>query len=296
MAELTEKQFELEGVVFGWGCDVDVHTGGFKPGRASLRSSRTENPNGDGVRFGIDRRGSSVWSWELFTNVDTEGDAYEAMSALADVWDADEIRLTPGAVVPLRYCLAGQVRRIYGRPTRFTDTPGQTAETGRIDIVADFEAIDQVVYDDALQSVSFDFTPPADLEAGIVAPFDVPVDTDAGASTTENSILVEGTRSTPIVLIFTGPISAGCEVHIGPHTVILVDEVLDGDPITIDARPWARSVTRQSGGGARVNGRVTRIRDLWLEPGEHVITIIGSDPTGNAELTVEWRNARRSPR
>lgn len=312
MAELTEKQFELKGVVFGWGCPVDVHSGGWNPGGKNVRNRDVEHPTRDGMRPGRDLAGSQTHAFSLFANQENEHDAWAAVEQLQYAWDADDERMTAGEVLALRYNIAGQTRRVYGRPRRWTPSSTETGVTGRIDIEADFVTVDQIVYEDELQSETFPIAPPTDVTAGMIPPVIMPFTSSAGVSTTIYDIAVGGTRSTPVWITFeadygladasiritekTKPTGAPESYQLTDWTAALRDPVLAGDPVTIDARPWITAATKSSGGGARVNPRVTRIHQMWLPPGEHAVAFTGNDPTGTATATVSWRNARRSPR
>lgn len=292
MAELNEKQFELGDVVFGWDCPVDIVT--FQPGSAERRTNDTPDPYGDGVQFGKDRMGGATWTWTLFTNLDTEQDAWEAIEALQEAWEADDIRSTPGAAMPLRYTLAGQNRVVYGRPGRFTPTPGPAADSGNIGIEVDFRTRDQVVYGDEVYSYPMNLLPPLELDAGVLVPFIPPFTTTAGAQQRQGQFTVGGKRPTPLWIKIEGPVSDAL-VEINGTKVLLAEPVAANDPVTIDARPWVRAVTKQSGGGVRVNARVTRLAKLWVPPGTHDVIFTGSDLTGTAKLTVNWRHAYRAP-
>jgi len=312
MAELSEKQFELKGVVFGWGCPVDVHQGGWNPGGKNTRNRDVEHPTRDGMRPGKDLAGPQTHAFSLFANQENEHDAWATVEALQYAWDADEERKKAGEVLPLRYCIAGQTRRVYGRPRRWTPSSTETGVTGRIDIEADFVTVDQIVYEDELQFETFPIAIPTDTTAGVVAPLVPPFSSAAGSSTTIYSITVGGTRPTPVWITFKSPyglagasvrvterskpVGAPADYRLTDWTAALRDPLGVSDEVTIDARPWITAATRSDGSGVRVSPRVTRIHELWLPPGGHSVAFTGNDPTGTATATVSWRNARRSPR
>lgn len=292
---MIDNQFELGGVVFGDACPVDITPEGWKPGGGELQSSSTPDPTTDGVRFGRSLRGAALWEYELFTNVDTEADAWAALTELQEQWDADEIRLEPGPVVPLRYRIAGQVRRVYGRPRRWTRTVDNKRLGGNLGVVADFELVEDTVYEDDEDSVTIGLGVPLDPDAGVIPPFILPFDLAPGSVERQSSIEIGGDKKTPVWVTFSGPV-ANAQVQIGGWKAGLVDPVDIDDPVTIDARPWVRAATRASGGGVRVDPRITKISKMWLPPGHHEVIFTGADITSTATVTVSWRNARRSPR
>lgn len=85
-------------------------------------------------------------------------------------------------------------------------------------------------------------------------------------------------------------------VRIGDWAAALIDPVLPGNPVTIDARPWVRAATQANGGGVRVSPRITRISKMWLPPGQHTVTFTGTSRSGAARVLVSWANAYRTPR
>jgi len=295
MADLREKQYDLGGVTFGFGSPIEVKNGGWVPGSSPMRTADADNPTGDGVRMGKDYKAGTTWSFSLFTNAETEDDAWETLGDLAAQWDDEEVRLNSGAVVPLRYRVAGKNRVVYGRPRRWTATPANESMQGRIDIEADFALADPTIYDDVLKTQIVPIAPPLELDAGLMVPFIGPFISSAGASVRESSITVGGNTSTPVILTFIGPVR-NASVRVGGWMAALPDPVLVDDPVTIDARPWVRSATKQNGGGVRVSPRVTRISKMWLPPGNHEVIFTGEDNTSTASVLVSWRDAYRTPR
>lgn len=293
--DLQEKQFELGGVVFGLGTDIAVLGEGFTPGSAETRTNDKENPTGDGVRFGIDRKGSATWGFSLYTDCDDEVSAWEALDNLAAAWDADDVRGESGEPMPLRYRLAGRTKRVYGRPTRWTHTPNNLSMAGRIDVEADFRTVDQRVYDDDLQTKIVTIVPPLDTEAGVILPVIMPFVSSAGDGEQQDQITIGGTMPTPIILTFTGAVG-NAKVVIGDWVCELGAPVPDNESVIVDARPWVRSATYEHGGGFRLNARTTRIAKMWLKPGTYSVTFTGEDLSGNAAVLVSWRNAGRTPR
>lgn len=296
MAELQEKQYELGGVVFGLFAPVAVEASGWTPGSPDVRTSDIAQPSGDGIRMGQDFKGATTWSFSMFTDRESEDAAWAALAPLAGVWDSEQVRTESGEVMPLRYRLGGQTRRVYGRPRRWTISPNNASMSGRIDVEADFTTVDHLFYDDTMQSKSIYLVPPlaGDLDAGIPVPFIPPFTSSVTTSSRDSTITIGGEVPTPIILEFHDveePL-----VRIGDWAAGLVDPVLPGNPVTIDARPWVRAATQANGGGVRVSPRVTRISKMWLPPGTHEVSFTGTTRSGAARVLVSWANAYRTPR
>lgn len=288
---LAEKQFELGGVAFGRGCPVEIES--WTPGSASIRTSDAENPQGDGIRFGRDFRGASEWSWSLFSNGETEEEAWEFLHPLAGEWNDDAIRADSEIVVPLRYTLAGQTKRVYGRPRRWTEIPTNISLSGAVQVEADFTLAHHLVYDDTEKSLNLSILPPLDPEAGVIVPFIAPFDSAASASERQSAIRVGGTRPTPITVKFVAGTNDlfDASVTIGDWTVALESPVDINDPVIADGRPWINSVATQSGGTVRVSPRVTRTSKMWLPPGDHQVVFRGNDPSSTASVVISWHDA-----
>lgn len=300
MTALDDHQFEVDGVVFGLDAPMHVTEDGFGPGAAAATLQRVKMASGDGQRFGKDTLGGATWQFKMFTNAEGESwgeaeqAAWAAVEDLAAVWPRDELRENSGAVTTLRYRIANRVRRIYGRPNRFTPTPNNFSLTGRIDVVADFDTVDHLIYDDVLQSESVSIGPPLDPEAGLLVPFVGPFVSNPGNAPRQGKITVGGREPTPIWVEIAGPV-LNPRVQVGGKLIEIVDTVAGDDPVTVDARPWARSVTKRSGGGVKINARVTKVSQLYLPPGEHELIYTGTDNSGTSSVTVFWHNAFKTP-
>lgn len=292
---MRDDQFELGGVLFGKDCPVDITADGWNPAAGELRGSSEPNPIRNGVRFGRRLRGSALWQFKLFTNLEDEAPAWDALAELKEAWDADD--LDDGDVVPLRYTIAGQTRRVYGQPQRWTPTISNDRIGGNIGAVCDFELIEDTVYEDDEQSVVVPLGLPFDPDAGIITPFTPPVTFDAGSVTRESEVEIGGDKKTPIAITFRGPLT-NAMVRIGDWSAGVVDPIWGGpeNTVTIDGRPWVVAATRRDGSGVRVDPRNTRISKMWLPPGRHQVVFTGESSTGAATATVTWRNALRTPR
>lgn len=298
---LTEKQFELGtlaggGVAFGLGALVAVKSDGWRPGQAELTNGDSQRQTRDGVRFGIDRRGSATWGFSLFTDADSEEEAWAALGELEAAWNDEEIRRDPDLVVPLRYCLLGEVRRVYGRPRRWSADPDNLSLSGRIDITADFATTDDLVYEDIEQSKTIPLRPPVSLGYGLRVPFRPAARLSANPAERQTTITVGGTVPTPIVLEIAGGVRGAKVVVQNRWTAQLIDPVAYDDVVTLDPRPWVNAATRRNGDGVRLSPRVTRLAALWLPKGSYDVVFSGEATGGSPAVTVRWRNAHRRKR
>jgi hypothetical protein len=96
---------------------------------------------------------------------------------------------------------------------------------------------------------------------------------------------------------FHGPI-IDPELTIG-DLVIGLDLTLAYDHVvTVDTRPWVRSVLRNTDGAGfagQLNRRTPVMRKAQLAPGTHAMTLRGTDTTGAAFARLRWRDARTRP-
>ena len=80
-------------------------------------------------------------------------------------------------------------------------------------------------------------------------------------------------------------------VKVGTAVIGVVGTIPAGAKVTVDARPWAMSLTR-TGGAARLGlSRDTRLTRAVVGPGAYSATFTGNDLTGAARCRVRWRNA-----
>ena len=128
--------------------------------------------------------------------------------------------------------------------------------------------------------------------SGWTTPFVFPL-TSTRESDHSQFITVRGTTATWPTITIHGPV-VNPKVRVGDRLLDLRATLAYDESVVIDARPWARTVTR---GGASLAGslRGTRLGELSLTPGQHEVTISGVDPTGTASVTFAWRAAYLAP-
>lgn len=282
---LVDFQFELGGVVFGKGQPVRVRT--LDTGTSTTRNQDHDGP-GDYRWFGRDWITPADWVFELHTRTDGgPAAALQAASELGSVWDAVATRGTPGAVLPLRYRMAGRVRRVYGRPRRWSAPPARTIHAGYLPIVADFARSDGNHYDDTERSVSSDLTGSTN-PLGISSPVRSPFAATFGNWTAPTrTAVVGGDRATWPIIEFRGGVNPWAEVA-GWRCRVLASLNWD-EVVTVDTRPWVRSSTLN--GSYAPLDRGSRLQEMQLPPGNWPVRYGNDSSVGAPSVTVRWRNA-----
>ncbi|WP_435060379.1 hypothetical protein [Streptomyces sp. bgisy060] len=257
-------------------------------------------PRQDGIRLGLDYRGSATLTFEIGvdsvdeadTRLGRHGAVLERVSTLAQAWDAEAVRSRTAAPAVLSTTQGGRARRFYGRPRRFAPAASRLTRQGYTPVVATFVSVDGIAYDDTEQVGRVDLMPAP--HRGLVGPLTTPL-TMAGtaSSRTPGAMVVGGNRPTWPVITIWGPISQPVVDVIGRWTLGLNLSLGPGEYVTIDPRPWARTVLRN--GGASVAGALYRgaplMPQMRLAPGPLTVVLRGNDDTGTAHMTVAWRNA-----
>lgn len=299
MADPQDFQFELDGVLFGLGCDVAVEASGFDPGSTTWTTQDRESQTDDVVYMGRDVKVPSSWSWQAFTTTEDPQDSVAVAEALAavetlqGVWEPEEVRSTPGTVSVLRYKRPGAgVRRVYGRPRRFAAPLDNLLLHGRVDITMDFRRADPLHYDDVEESVVIGML--AAEVGGFPVPAVTPWTSVDVAEPQARTIRVGGTAPTWPVITFRGPQLVAPWVQIGGVRCALQVTMSPGDEIVVDTRPWVRTAYRNGAPQPALLAPATSLADMKLTPGAHEVLFGGSDPTNNATVEVAWRSATRT--
>lgn len=280
----------LSGVVFGAGNDITVED--FDPGAAVWRLEAMSNPVADGFMFGKDRRDGPTWTFALSTDRSTDVEALDSLAELASAWSGDSVRGKAGAVMEMRYMLADRVRSVFGRPRDWAPAPTSRMMSGYLPTLATFQLAHYLAFG-AEERVSLSVVP--DTVGGLLAPLESPLSTESVGGQRAGQFTVQGEAATPHVAVrFDGPVT-NPKLTIGGWTAALDGTVPLGASVTLDARPWARSVLWESGksAGGMVNRR-TRLTNMLLSPGGREAIFTGEDATGTGRATLSWRPAYRS--
>ncbi|MEU8540913.1 hypothetical protein AB0C52_13150 [Streptomyces sp. NPDC048717] len=257
-------------------------------------------PRQDGIRLGLDYRPGATITFEIgvdavgqaTTRLGRHGAVLDRVSALAQAWDAEAVRSRVGTPAMLSTTQGGRSRVFFGRPRKFAPAASRLTRQGFTPVVASFASVDGIAYDDVEQTARVDFVPPP--QRGLVGPLTTPLTmTGKGSSRVPGEILLRGTRPTWPVFTIRGPISQPVIDILGRWKLGLDLSLAAGESVTIDPRPWARTVLR-SGGGS-VAGAIYRgaplMPQMRLPPGRLDIFLRGVDATSTASMTVAWRDA-----
>lgn len=287
--ELDDAEFEIDGYRIKYVSDFDNE----KP---EVRDQDADLPLGDGRLFGRDRFKGSKITLEgdlVFPEDGEPEDVHKEYENMSKAWSGDSVRGEPGEVSVLRGKWFGNVRRVYGRPRKFSPEVTKKSAGGQIPFTADFTCADHRWYDDDESSESISIVGPT--ATGIVFPLVFPMDLE-GSGSKPGQIDVGGDVETWPVITVYGPIKRP-RVEVFDQWEIEVQTTLKYDRyLTIDPRPWKRTVLRDD--GASLAGNFTkdsrRLSKLSLEPGLWSVNFAGTDDTGTAKLEIAWRNAYRT--
>lgn len=296
MSDLNEWVLDYTGTSFSFGTlasdyplrvQVDVSD-------VARRTQDADHPNSDGRLFGRDLLGgfSLTFDGVILPEYPLTGypwrTSMDMYSAFAAAWRADVIRKTPGAYATLTNLDRNKL--VYGRPRKIAEKLTR-ARKGEVGFLATFETNGPDVYSAEERIAVINPVPPA--AGGVSSPIEAPWSTQTNADET-SPLINEGDTETWPIIQMRGP-GAG-------HSISLLDgstklwtlSVPDGlkadEIITIDTRPWHRSVL--------VNGRpgMGRIRGTQLEKcmipvGEFDAVFKVNDRTGVADAALRWRDA-----
>lgn len=262
-------------------------------GAVDIREDDADRPREDGRAFGQDFRGGRTISFELGVFGQDEAAARTTLAALARAWRADPVRGTPGAVAELRMRHAGRERVAYGRPRRFASNDSEIGQ-GVATVVADFAVTDDVFYGTTAQIEDVTLAPP--LGGGLTGVLAAPLTTTT-TSDRSAAITVGGELSAWPVLTIHGPTTNPVVEVVGRWRLELRTTLAYDRAVTVDPRPWARSVLLNGGGS--LAGAVTRtsprLSAMALPPGSYEVALRGIDETGTSSVRFAWRDAYPTP-
>ncbi|MGW2550128.1 hypothetical protein [Streptomyces sp. NPDC001635] len=267
---------------------------------ADTDAGDTPMPREDGARLGEDYRGQATVTFEI--GVDTVDDAptqlgrhranLDAVSDLLQAWDGEAVRKRMATAAVLRTTQGGRARRFFGRPRKYAPAASPFTKQGYTPVVCTFVCIDSTAYDDVEQLLRVDMAPAP--HRGLVGPLKDPLSmTGAGATLVPGEAFLAGTRPTWPVVTFYGPISNPvCEL-VGGWKLTVNTTLTASQRVTVDPRPWARTVLRNDGASlaGAVNRSSPRLMDLKLPPGRHDFVLRGTDATATSYMTIAWRDA-----
>lgn len=257
-------------------------------GDLEVRSDDADRPREDGRAFGVDLLGGRTVTFDLLVLGEGEADTRDRLAALTTLWRADSVRGVPGAFAELSTVNAGRERVVFGRPRRFAVSEQSTGQgVGRV--VADFACVDGCWYGPAVEQAVVGLVPPP--SGGLLAPLAGPLATVA-ATIVPGAITVGGDLPAWPVITFVGPVTGPSVQVTGLWTYALDVTVPAGQQVTVDTRPWARTVTRPDGAsfaGAATRGS-PRLAAMGMPPGRYEVALRGVDVSGTALVRFAWRN------
>jgi hypothetical protein len=299
MIALEEHQFEIlpnelstTGVGFGIGLDVSVDGDGWDPGESEWQIQDSINQVRGTRNFGRDSLVGPTHTWAAHVDQEDVPTAVAALETLRTAWMAKDIVGIPGRMAIVRYRLADRVRRFYGRPRKWAAPPSNRILSGYVPITMTFDTADALFYDDTADSATIPFAPVS--EGGFIFPTTFPAET-LPPGQREGAILVGGTIPTYPVIRFNGPVN-NPSLQCGSQWKLQLNmNILSGDYVEIDTRPWKLTVLRN--GLYSEAGKLSRrtwLKDLVLKPGPQELTFLGSSAEGSSSCTITWRSAYAS--
>jgi len=295
---LREQQWELDGVTFGYGTGIEVRE--FEVGPPDIETGDLQMPGQDGTVFGRDTHSGRTLTWELFTSRQyAPGPARERWSELQSKWGNPTRRLRARTVMPLRFRLRGdRTVVVYGRPRRFEAPDAGMLRQGHVEFIADFKCADAYFYDDSGEeggSRSITLTLVASAGSGIVWPVTWPI-VWGSQGVRQDTVINRGDSPSWPVITFHGPVANPSIELVGTGRSLRLDTTLAFDrSITIDTRPWARTILRDDGASFAGVARGASLAEFMLPVGQTVLAYRGTDMSGQSRCVVSWRNAYSSP-
>lgn len=287
MAVLQDGDFELDGYLFSGSHRQPLYVQGFNIEAARSRVQDVLNPMAPEVLQGRDQRTPPLWKFGFRVGHGGAAATLANLAGLTAAWN--KLSAVPGAESVLRYAIAGRTRRVYGRAREMFPDYSMVYDLGRVVSTGDFQPRDVWFYDDVQQAVTVTLVPGS--TGGLKAPLRAPLTTAAG-SQRQGQVTVGGEAPAPVELVFKGPVtnpvasSTGWQV--GLNTTIAYDQT-----VTVNTRTG--TVLRND--GASLAGAMTRrtyLPEARLRPGSREIIFAGTDATGTATCTIQWRNTFQS--
>lgn len=261
-------------------------------GDVNIRTEDGDRPRQDGVHFGQDYRGGRTWTFTLGVKGTSAAHAAGLLAAVEKAWRGDSVRLLPGESAALTTRLNGVEYTMFGRPRRFTPNRAEL-HAWKASAVVTFDCIDDVLYGPE-QTLRIDPIPPTS-EGGVALPVAVPVALSS-SSVGAVAVVVGGTLPAWFKAEIHGPISNPRVTATNQWWLEWLGVVTNGRTITLDARPWARTVLRDD--GASFAGDLSRLGAMLsqakVDPGSYQFLLSGVDPSGTSYVMLSWRNSYAS--
>lgn len=297
---LRAQQWEIAGVRFGYGTGLEVRE--FEIGPPDIETGDLTLPGQDGTVFGRDTHSGRTLTWELFTARQwSASEARARWAELQSVWSDPSIRLRPRTVVPLRMRIPGsRTVVVYGRPRRFEAPGAGMLRQGHVELLADFTTADGLFYSDdgpdgegGARQISLGLV--ASGGSGIVWPVEWPAVWGAQGER-QDAVVNRGDSPSWPVITFYGPVAQPSIEIVGTGRRLSLDTTLAYDrSITVDTRPWARTILRDDGASFAGVARGAALSEFVLPVGQTVLAYRGTDLSGQSRCVISWRDAYSTP-
>lgn len=293
MTVLADGQYALDGLVFGRGTQIQVAETALDPGDPATQDSALIGA--DGRQFGVDTEPgwTITFTGQVYVPEDPAG-ALSVYGALAAAWSATDVRMIPRAVsaLELRYPGSGAARITWGRARKLAPTLGMVRH-GLIPYVGTFDTAGPLFYagDEQQAHLGVLWSDPG---GGMSLPASLPAALATSPGPRSDIAVNPGPDATWPTVTFGGPVVNPSLTYVETgRSVGLTGSLASGEQVTVDTRPWARSVTNPDGGSYA--GRLTgdRLADLALPAGQVTLAFRGQDSTGQASCVFAWRPATR---
>lgn len=281
---MIDGDFEIDGHTYGKRQGVFVR--GVAPGAPEWRTQDQVNPAGNNMFFGRDHVTPAPWTVSLGTKAKTAAEARQLLGSLAAVW-SKPLR-TPGAEQVLKYCVGGEVRRIYGRCRGVPYEVPATVWSGYIPAEAQFATRDTLTYSDTEQTSGRLSLLPG-VSASVALPAPLPL-VFASSGPRSGAVTAGGDAEAPVVIRVHGPLTGWWYVTVGGWRVGVNLDLAYDRQVEIDTR----TMTVLMDDGTSVAGKVSRsvfLPDVRLPVGTSEVGFEGNDDTGTSWAEVLWRDA-----
>ncbi|MET7573417.1 hypothetical protein ABZT04_33705 [Streptomyces sp. NPDC005492] len=274
--------FELG--VDGVGGPIDLHW----PMRPWTRGTRVGDwSNTEAVLAAYNKKDQGPYQWGL-----------DGVNMLRQVWRADGIRGKAGRAAWLVHSSGGRTRQLYGRPRKFAVSHSRLSRQGYTPVVCEFAAVDDRFYEQTEKEVEL-------YDHQFIGLPGRPGRIGGGAwlfqSKKTASFQQRGTLNTYPYVEIHGPCK-NPKLTVTPALweVQLSMTIPDGEHVTIDARPWVRTVTHYTSSSSKsVADKLTRssprLSQMFLPPGYWTASLSYTKSSARAlegpRIRMAWRDA-----
>lgn len=277
---LRPYQWQIGDVIFGRGTSYPVLATNIQS--YNVNNQDFQVPLADEVRMGLDtfQAGPITFTIGVIDNApmayipNTLPDALTAQSsklltALQKEWKANEVKQRYGELKPITYCDGyGVVRRIYGRPRKFTYTPKRKGSQYH-KVTAEYARADTLSYTDIEYSVSL---------TNNAAP--VSYTRDGGDADAWFRVVLTGPMTNPLI-------------QLGDQQIQLQYTIPSLIEVEVNSYPWSRRIIDSNGLNLRTTliGNTLYLDQLKLPPDEPIpMSYTATGTSGSSGCVVLWRD------